>query len=80
MLCHVNSYQNFSGSKHLHLQSESVKEWTLPGLLDPKDEGATVIQNNGKYLHINFSGMLHPKRVKLFTLLHGFMINVFCAH
>ena len=39
-----------------------------------------MIQNNGKYLQINSSGMLHPKRVKLFTLLHGFMANMFCAH
>jgi hypothetical protein len=80
MLCHVDSYQYFNGSKRLHLQSQAVKEWTLPGLPDPKDEGATVIQNNGKYLQINSSGMLHPKRVKLFTLLHGFVSNMFCAH
>jgi hypothetical protein len=80
MLCHVDSYQNFNGSKRLHLQSEAFKEWTLPGLLDSKDEGATVIQNNGKYLQINSSGMLHPKRVKPFTLLDGFVTNMFCAH
>ena len=80
MLCHVDSYQNFNGSKRLHLQSQAVKEWTLHGLHDPKDEGATVIQNNGKYLQIKSSRMLHPKRVKPFTLLHEFMTDMFCAH
>jgi len=43
MLYHVDSYQNINGSKRLHLQSQTVEERTVPGLLDLKDEGATVI-------------------------------------
>jgi hypothetical protein len=76
----VNTYQYFNVSKRLHLQSQAVKEWTVPGLLVPIDEGATVIQNFGKYLPTNSFGMLNSKRVKNFTMLHGFMTNVFCAH
>jgi len=61
MLCHVDSYQSVNGSKHLHLQSQAVKEWTVPRLLDPKDEGATVIQNNGKYLQITLLRCYIPR-------------------
>jgi hypothetical protein len=80
MLCHVNTYQYFSVTERLHLQSQAVKEWTIPGLLVHIDEGATVIQNFGKHLQTNSFGMLNSKRVKNFTLLHAFMTNMLYAH